>query len=113
MISKAAWISGLLLGQEADPLGERDVRRKPLGIGGQVGKLAELELAPGIFEEPLRVVAAGRVQTLAHLGDVVGMGGVVIDGRAFAALDLPPARDHVEEIHRVVALPDNAPAALR
>ena len=60
-------------GQEADSLGERDVRGKPLGIGSEVGELAELELAPGIRIKPLGVVAAGGVEALAHLGDVVRM----------------------------------------
>ncbi len=108
VISKAAWISGLLSVKKPTPSENVILVGKPLGVGGEVGKLAQLQLAPGIGEEPLRVIASGGVEALAHLGDVVGMGGVIVDGRSLAALDLPPARDHVEEAHRVVALPDDA-----
>ena len=53
---------GAVARQEADPLGERDIGGKALGIRGEVGKLAELQLLPGVREEPFRVVLAGGVQ---------------------------------------------------
>ena len=66
-------------------------------VGRKGGKLAELELAPGVRIEPFGVIAAGRVERLADLGDVVGMRRIVVDRCAFPTLDLPPAGDDIEE----------------
>src|ERR1700733_557600 len=100
------------LGQEADPLGERDVCWEPLSVGRQAGKLRELELAPGVRIKPLRVVAPRGVEGLSQLSDVVGMSRMIIDGGSLPTLNLPAARDHVEKAHGVVAFPHDPPAAV-
>ena len=59
VISKAAWFSGLLSVKKPIPSEKVMFVGKPLGVAGQVGKLAQLQLAPGIGVRTTRSNSGG------------------------------------------------------
>ena len=99
-------------GQEADVLRKRDVGREALSVEGDPGKLAELQLLPWVGEEPLGVVAARGLERLADFVDVVGVVGVVEDLDALSLPDVLLAGNDVEEVDRVVGVPDHGPPSV-